>query len=148
MTFHLLKMAVGIESVSHLARVQKARRDARRAKGEKPLNWHFTRNFPRRSARVLDNGSMYWIIRGEIVARQTIITLEERRRDGGRKRCAIGLATKIIRTQPVAHRALQGWRYLGPGDVPPDLATAPPLPKGADRLPASLARELRELCLL
>ncbi len=148
MTFHLLKMAVGIDSVAHLARVQKARRDARRAKGEKPLNWHFTRNFPRRAARVLDGGSMYWIIRGEIVARQTIIALEEHRRDGGRKRCAIGLATKIIRTQPVAHRALQGWRYLGSGDVPPDLAAAPPLPKGAERLPDNLARELRELGLL
>jgi hypothetical protein len=148
MSLHLLKMAVGIDSVAHLARVQKARRDARRARGEKPVNWHFTRNFPRRAAQVLDGGSMYWIIRGEIVARQPIIALEEHRRDDGRKRCAIGLAVKIIRTQPVAHRAIQGWRYLGPNDAPPDLAAAPPLPKGADRLPDGLARELRELGLL
>lgn len=148
MSLHLLKMAVGIDSVAHLARVQKARRDARRARGEKPVNWHFTRNFPRRAAQVLDGGSMYWIIRGEIVARQPIIALEEHRRDDGRKRCAIALAVKIIRTQPVAHRAIQGWRYLGPNDAPPDLTAAPPLPKGADRLPDGLARELRELGLL
>ena len=148
MSLHLLKRAVRIESVAHLARVQKARRDERRARGEKPVNWHFTRNFPRRAAQVLAGGSMYWIIRGEIVARQPIIALETRRRGDGRKRCAIGLAAKIIRTQPIAHRALQGWRYLGPHDAPPDLATAPSRADGADRLPDGLARELRELGLL
>ncbi|MDH3239870.1 MAG: DUF1489 domain-containing protein [Alphaproteobacteria bacterium] len=148
MTLHLLKMAVGIESVAHLARVQKARRDERRAKGERPINWHFTRNFPRRAPELLDGGSMYWIIRGEIVARQRIVALEERRRGEGRKRCAIGLAAKIVRTQPIGHRALQGWRYLAPGDAPPDLGAAPRLPKGAERLPEGMARELRELGLL
>ena len=148
MTLHLLKLAVGIESVAHLARVQKARRAARRAKGERAITWHFTRNFPRRADQVLDGGSMYWIIRGEIVARQRIITLEERRNERGRKRCAIGLEAKIVRTQPVAHRALQGWRYMGASDVPPDLDAAPPRPKGAERLPEGMARELRELGLL
>jgi hypothetical protein len=148
MSLHLLKLAVGIETVADLARLQKARRDARRARGEKPVTWHFTRNFPRRATQVLDGGSMYWIIHGEIVARQKIIALEARRRDDGRKRCAIGLAAKIIRTEPIAHRALQGWRYLGPNDAPPDLAAAPPQAKGADRLPDTLARELRELGLL
>ncbi|HSR55578.1 MAG TPA: DUF1489 domain-containing protein [Alphaproteobacteria bacterium] len=148
MTLHLLKMAVGIDLVAHLARVQKARRAQRRAAGERPLTWHFTRNFPRRAAEVLDGGSMYWIIRGEIVARQPIVALEERRRGDGRKRCAIGLAAKIVRTQPIAHRAIQGWRYLEAGDVPPDLAGAPQQPKGAEKLPDGMARELRELGLL
>ncbi len=148
MSLHLLKMAVGIETIAHLARVQKARRAQRRARGERPVTWHFTRNFPRRAAQVLDGGSMYWIIHGEIVARQRIIALETRRRGDGRKRCAIGLAAKIIRTQPMAHRPLQGWRYLSPNDAPPDLSAAPPQAKGADRLPDGLARELRELGLL
>ncbi len=149
MTLHLLKLAVGIESVAHLARVQKARRADLRAKRERPMTWHFTRNFPRRAADVLDGGSMYWIIRGEIVARQRIVTLEERRRgEGRRKRCAIGLEAKIVRTEPTAHRALQGWRYMGPNDVPADLGNAPPRPKGAERLPEGMARELRELGLL
>ncbi len=148
MTIHLLKMAVGIESVAHLARVQKARRDKRRANGEKPMTWHFTRNFPRQADKVLDGGSMYWVIRGEIVARQAINTLEKRPRGEGRKRCAIGLGAKIIRTEPVAHRALQGWRYLSPGDAPPDLDHTRPRPQGAERLPEPLARELRELGLI
>ncbi|MDX1484593.1 MAG: DUF1489 domain-containing protein [Alphaproteobacteria bacterium] len=148
MALHLLKMAVGIDSVDDLARVQKARRERRRAAGEKPITWHFTRNFPRRAARVLDGGSMYWIIRGEILVRQRIIALEERTRGEGRKRCAIGLAARLIRTEPVSHRALQGWRYLEPGDAPPDLAAVPTRAAGADALPEGLARELRELGLL
>lgn len=148
MTLHLLKMAVRIDSVAHLARVQKARRDALRAQGDKPVTWHFTRNFPRRADEVLDGGSMYWIVRGEIVARQQIIAFEERRRGDGRKRCAIGLTSKIIRTEPMAHRAIQGWRYFPASDAPPDLAAAPVRAKGAERLPDGLARELRELGLL
>lgn len=148
MTLHLLKLAVGIESVAHLARVQKARRAERRANGERPITWHFTRNFPRRAEEVLDGGSMYWVIRGEIVCRQRIIALEERRNQRGRRRCAIGLEAKIVRTVPTAHRAIQGWRYLAPGDAPPDLDRAPDRAKGAERLPDGMARELRELGLL
>jgi len=148
MRLHLLKIAVGIDSITHLTQVQKARRDERRTQGKTPVNYHFTRNFPRRATQVLDGGSMYWIIRGEIVARQPIIALEEHRRDDGRKYCAIGLSIRITRTQPMAHRAIQGWRYLGPKATPPDLAAAPPPPKGADLLPDGLARELRELGLL
>jgi hypothetical protein len=147
-TLHLLKLAVGIESVAHLARVQKQRRADLRAKGERAMTWHFTRNFPRRAEEVLDGGSMYWIIHGEIVARQRIVTLEERRNQRGRKRCAIGLEAKIVRTEPVSHRPLQGWRYMGENDVPPDLGERSPRAKGAERLPEGMARELRELGLL
>lgn len=148
MTLHLLKLAVGVGSVAELARLQKARRAERRARGEKPGTWHFTRNFPRRADEVLDGGSLYWVIRGEIIARQRITALERRVRRDGRKRCAIGLEAKIVRTQPVAHRAMQGWRYLSPADAPPDLESARYSAKGADTLPEGLARELRELGLI
>lgn len=148
MTLHLLKLAVGVGSVAQLARLQKARRDERRKRGEKPGTWHFTRNFPRRAEEVLDGGSLYWVIRGEIVARQRITALERRIRGDGRRRCAIGLAAKIVRTRPVAHRAMQGWRYLSPADAPPDLETRGRPSKGAEALPEDLARELRALGLL
>ncbi|HEX9810350.1 MAG TPA: DUF1489 domain-containing protein [Alphaproteobacteria bacterium] len=148
MALHLLKLAVGIESVADLARVQKARRAERRARGEGGGTWHFTRNFPRRAEEVLDGGSLYWIIRGEIVARQRILGFEERRGRSGRKRCAIALAAPVIRTVPLPHRAIQGWRYLRPEDAPRDLAEARAKARGADRLPAAMARELRDLGLL
>ena len=151
MALHLLKLAVGIESVADLARVQKARRAERRAAGEGAGTFHFTRNFPRRAEEVLDGGSLYWIIRGEIVARQRILAFEERERPGKkRKRCAIRLAADVVRTLPVAHRPIQGWRYLPAEDAPADLRDAPRAAKakGAERLPAALARELRDLGLL
>lgn len=151
MALHLLKMAVGADSVADIARFQKQRRAERRANGEGAGTFHFTRNFPRRADEVLDGGSMYWIVRGEIVARQKILGFEERIRPGKRrKRCAIKLEAKIVRTVPVAHRPMQGWRYLPPDDAPADLtaATAKSAVKGADRLPPKMARELRDLGLL
>lgn len=155
MALHLLKLAVGISSVAELARVQKARRAERRRNGDKPGTYHFTRNFPRQAEAVLDGGSMYWIIRGEIVARQRILGFEECARPGKRrKRCAIRLAAEITRTVPVAHRAIQGWRYLKDADAPADLhsrasrAAVKARPKGAERLPPAMARELRDLGLL
>lgn len=151
MALHLLKLAVGIESVAHLSRVQKARRAERRANGEGGGTWHFTRNFPRRADEVLDGGSLYWIIRGEIVARQRILAFEERIRPGKRrKRCAIRLAAEVVRTVPMPHRAMQGWRYLPAHEAPADLRDAPreKAAKGADRLPDDMARELRELGLI
>lgn len=151
MALHLLKLAVGIESVAHLARVQKARRAERRANGEGAGTYHFTRNFPRQADEVLDGGSLYWVIRGEIVARQRILAFEERIRPGKRRRrCAIKLAAEIVRTVPSPHRAIQGWRYLRPEDAPPDLKDAPAgsRAKGTDKLPAGMARELRELGLI
>jgi hypothetical protein len=144
-------MAVGAESVADVARFQKQRRTERRASGEGNGTYHFTRNFPRRAGEVLDGGSLYWIIRGEIVARQRILAFEERIRPGKRrKRCAIRLAAQIVRTVPMAHRPMQGWRYLKAEDAPPDLKDAAKnsRAKGTDRLPPRLARELRELGLI
>ncbi|MFM2128721.1 MAG: hypothetical protein RL477_267, partial [Pseudomonadota bacterium] len=89
MALHLLKLAVGCETVADLLRRQKERRAERKANGEGPGTFHFTRNFPRQAEEVLDGGSLYWIIKGEIVARQRILGFEERVRPGRRrKRCA------------------------------------------------------------
>jgi hypothetical protein len=146
MALNLLKIAVGIDSVAHLARVQKARRAERRALGVRAVTWHFTRNRPRKTVEILDGGSLYWIIKGEIVARQRILAFEEATGRRGRKRCAIRLAAEIVRTVPQPHRAIQGWRYLPATDAPDDLKDA--APGAAARLPEGMARELRELGLI
>ena len=149
MALHLLKYAVGIESVAHMAKVQKDRRARRLANGEGKGTWHFTRNFPRRSTEVLDGGCFYWIIHGEITACQKIMGLERRERENGRKQCAIRLSSKIIRTQPVVHRPIQGWRYLAPGDAPPNLnAPSKMVKESGTSLPPALRAELRALGLL
>jgi hypothetical protein len=61
--------------------------------------------------------------------------------EGQTKRCEILLADEMIRTAPQPRRAFQGWRYIEPKDVPPDLDGA----DGNEAIPLELALELREL---
>ena len=70
-TVHLLKLCVGVETLSQLATYQ----EGRRARGVALT--HTTRNRPRRADEVLAGGSLYWVIKGVIRARQPIIGLDD-----------------------------------------------------------------------
>ena len=139
-TLHMIKLSVGTETIEGLARWQ----DYRRAETGSDYNRHLTRNFPRRAQEILESGgSMYWVIKGVILARQRIHAFEARENDEGERRCAIVLEQELIPTAPRAHRPFQGWRYFKPEDAPPDLADT-----DTDALPPELAEELRLLGLL
>lgn len=139
-TLHMIKLSVGTESIEGLARWQ----DYRRAETGSDYNRHLTRNFPRRAEELLaGGGSMYWVIKGVILARQRIHGFEPRENQEGERRCAIVLEPELIPTAPRAHRPFQGWRYLKPEDAPADLADT-----NTDELPPELAEELRVLGLL
>ncbi len=135
---HLVKLCVGAESIDDLARWQQERRA--RTGDSRPV--HVTRMWPRRAAEVLAGGSLYWVIRGVILARQPVAALEERRGEDGILRCAIVLEPEIIRTEPAPRRPFQGWRYLAPADAPRDL---PPMRDGDDALPPALSAALADL---
>ena len=138
---HLMKLAVGVRDIAHLAELQAAR-----AKILPPLR-HRTRSFPRRAEEILQGGSMYWVIAGAMVVRQPIVDIIEDRRDDGSACTGIVLEPRLV---PVAGRLMkpfQGWRYLPPADAPPDI-TAARRPRGANALPPELQRALRELCLI
>lgn len=137
---HMIKLSVGTESIDDLAGWQAMRR----AQTGDSVNRHLTRNYPRRGAEILDTGgSMFWVIKGVILARQRIVDFETRENAEGERRCAIVLDPELIPTAPRAHRPFQGWRYLRPEDAPPDLDGS-----GTDALPPELAEELRNLGLL
>jgi len=145
MTVHLVKMAVGIDSVDHLAEVQAERlRQAREADASGVLR-HLTRNTPRRAEEVLDGGSIYWIIKGYIRARQRITGFGEAMGRKGRPRCAFILDPKLVRTELVPHRPIQGWRYMEAPSAPRDLTR-----QSATRtsMPDEMEAELRALGLL
>lgn len=145
MTVHLVKMAVGIESFDHLKSVQADRfRQAKQESGKGQLR-HLTRNTPRRSDDVLDGGSMYWIIKGYIRARQRIIGFGEATGRNDRPRCAILLDPRLVRTELLPHKPMQGWRYMEPASMPEDLSS-----KAIEQtsLPDEMAAELRALGLL
>jgi hypothetical protein len=138
-------MAVGIEDAAHLAAVQKRRlAEASRAKpGQAAMVPHRTRHMPRRAAEILDGGSLYWVIKGAIRARQRILRVE--RQDDGDGRPYCGLDPELVETRPRPVRPFQGWRYLESADAAPDLERA--MARG-DQMPPELAAELRALGLL
>lgn len=138
-TIHLRKLCVGLETVEKLeewvAHISPQRGG---------ITWHITRSWPKRAEELLTGGSLYWIIKGVMQARQRIIGFDEHPGDepDDKPRCKILLEPKVIRTQSWPHRPFQGWRYLKPGEAPPDLDA---LPDGEDQLPPDLAAELRNL---
>lgn len=145
MTVHLVKMAVGVASLSELAERQRLRLEAARAAGEPPRLRHVTRSTPRRAEEILDGGSIYWVVRRRIRARQAIVALERVTGDDGKPRCALILDAELVPVEPRPKRPFQGWRYLDAGAAPPDART---FADDAEELPDEMAEELRALGLL
>ena len=141
---HLVKMAVGIESVHHLHAVQKKRLKGNLDAGLGPLVQFVTRNRPKRFDEVLAGGSMYWIIKGSIRVRQRVLGLDPVVDRDGRKACAIRFDPELVETEAQPYKPIQGWRYLEAEEAPPDRAGA----EDAGDLPPAMRAELRALGLL
>lgn len=140
MTLHLQKLSVGSESIQTLADWQDHVVSRRVAQGLSAHHVHVTRMFPKRKDELLDGGSIYWVIKGNILCRNRIIGLEETTKQGHRA-CAILMDPEIVPVLPAPRRAFQGWRYLQAGDAPADLTGAA---SGAD-LPPGLRAKLIEI---
>ncbi|WP_425073800.1 DUF1489 family protein [Sagittula sp. S175] len=140
-TTHLIKLSVGTESVEDLAAWQ-ASMAPRWPKG---LPRHVTRMWPKREAEVLNGGSIFWVIKGLVQARQKILRLEKVTGQDGIDRCAIVLDRDLIRTTTAPKRPFQGWRYLAPADAPTDL---PAHRKAEEPLPPELASALADIGIL
>ncbi|MGB7253393.1 MAG: DUF1489 family protein [Xanthobacteraceae bacterium] len=145
MPLHLIKLCVGCDSVRDLEDWIKQKLKARRKTGEKPEHIHRTRMVPKRAAELTDGGSLYWVIRGEVMCRQRLRDVRPFRDKDGIGRCGLVLDPKVILVEPRPYRAFQGWRYLAANDAPRDLDKAV---KGAAAMPETLRRELRELGLM
>jgi len=143
MTLHIIKLAVGIDDVEHLATVQALRLKQARDRGNPEILRHVTRNTPRRAAELLDGGSMYWVIKGFVRVRQRLTGVQAVN-DGEGPRCALVLDPQLVQTVLRPHRAFQGWRYLRAEDAPADATTR----ESATDMPEHMATELRELGLL
>ncbi len=135
---HLIKLSVGTESVDGLAAWQ----TTPRAQGADGLPRHVTRMWPKRAEELLDGGSIYWVIKGVILARQRILRLDEVDRGDGIARCGIVLEPELVRVEATPRRAFQGWRYLPASDAPSDLRAAR---QHEDALPPTLQSALAEI---
>lgn len=145
MTVHLVKLCVGAASTEDLAAWQSDRLAEMAAGGQTPQIFHTTFQTPKRGDELLDGGSLYWVIKGCVQARQRLIGLEEGIRDDGSRCCRLVLDPKIVQVRPVPRRAFQGWRYLAAADAPPDLTD---MGGQETEMPAKMRRELAELCLI
>jgi len=140
MTVHLQKLSVGSESIQTLADWQDHVVSRRTQQGLSAHHIHVTRMFPKRREEILDGGSIYWVIKGNILCRNRIVGLEETTKNGHRA-CAIMMDPELIPVFPTPRRAFQGWRYLQEGDQPADLTGA----KSGEDLPPSFRAKLIDL---
>ena len=143
MTVHLIKLCVGCDSIEDLAEWIDYRLDEARRAGRPLVHQHITRMVPKRIADLLDGGSLYWVIKGNVQVRQRILDVQPFVDDEGIGRCRLVLEPKLAATDWQPKRAFQGWRYLEPKDAPADLTEG----RGGDELPPALRAELAELGL-
>jgi hypothetical protein len=130
MPLHIIKLVVGCDTIDDLV--------AWHAETDRPWIMH-TRMTPKRVDEVLAGGSLYRVIKGQIVCRQTILKIDTVG-EGRESRCEVTVDPNLVRVVPTPRRPFQGWRYLVHEDVPADLSEG----EAAD-MPLDLARQLREL---
>lgn len=146
MPLHLIKLAVGCDSVKELKGWVAERMKTAKARGLPQRHIHVTRMVPKRSDEILAGGSLYWVIRGEIAAREKILAIEPFRDRDGIGRCRLVMQPRVIPVAPRPMRPFQGWRYFTEDAAPPDLTRS--AADGVAAMPETMRRELRELGLL
>jgi hypothetical protein len=130
---HISKVAVGCASFDTLKR----RQESRLADGVVPI---VTRFKPTRADELI-GGSIYWIIKHRLAARQTILGFAE----GKDRRTIIRLDPMLVPVRARPKRAHQGWRYLESADAPQDFDGDD---EGLAALPPGLAIKLSALALI
>ncbi|MBB6305801.1 DUF1489 family protein [Xanthobacter tagetidis] len=144
MALHLLKLCVGADSIADLAAWIAERGAAAQAAGRVYEQTHTTRMVPTRTADLLGGGSLYWVIKGQLSARQRLLDIRPFVDGDGIRRCHLVLEPEVVPVVARPSRPFQGWRYLADKDAPADLGAGS---AGAD-MPEDLRRELRQLGLL
>ncbi len=148
MPLHMVKLSVGTESIEDLAQWQAGRLKMQKARGiAAPRLWHTTFQTPKRKDELLDGGSLYWVIKGIIQARNRLIGFDDGQKEDGSPCCLLVLDPELVPVRPTPRRPFQGWRYLAADDVPLDLSSR----GGRDQIaemPPKLRKELATLGLL
>jgi hypothetical protein len=131
---HITKVAVGCSDLEALTR----RLSGRAVSGETYITTRFR---PTRHPELV-GGSLYWIIKHQLIARSPILRFEEDERG----HCLIRLEDPLVPVRARPKRAHQGWRYLPGHEVPEDLGGGEVDDLAA--LPSGLVRELASLYLI
>ncbi|MCS0496677.1 DUF1489 domain-containing protein [Ancylobacter sp. MQZ15Z-1] len=144
MPLNLLKLCVGAESIQDLEEWIAQNLAGKAARGEPAEQFHTTRMVPTRTDELLDGGSLYWVIKGEVACRQRLLAIRPFVDGDGIRRCHLVLEPAVHKVMPRPSRPFQGWRYLAAKDAPADLGVE----ESSTVLPEHLRRELRSLGLM
>ncbi|MCV0426431.1 MAG: DUF1489 family protein [Roseibium sp.] len=144
MTLHLVKLCVGADSAESLQAWIDYRIEQAKLAGLPEHTTHTTRMVPTRKDELLDGGSLYWVIKGKIQARQHLLDIRPFTDDAGIKRCDLVMEPRLILTRYQPKRPFQGWRYLKVDEAPADIRVAGEMAS----MPDTMRRDLTELCLL
>jgi hypothetical protein len=140
---NLVKIAVGVSSLEELSLRQKEFFKGN-LDNSSPYFYHTTRMMPKKHEDIIKTGSLYWVIKGVICARQKVINILRFEDTDGKKRCKIFLEEKITRTAPIRKKPFQGWRYLKRHKTPIDLDD--PIKTSFDsEIPIEVQKQLLEL---
>ena len=145
MALHLIKLCVGVDSVRELAGYMEAGGRAWVRRGLAARHAHVTRMVPKRAEDLLAGGSLYWVIAGQLAARQRLLSIEPFTDEEGIGRCKLWMDATVVKVVPRPVRAFQGWRYLQVAAAPPDLSQAG---DGLAMMPDSMRAELGALGLI
>ena len=107
-SLNISKVAVGCASIDAL----KKRQQLRAAGGVVPI---VTRFRPKRADELI-GGSIYWIVKHRLAARQRILGFAE----SEERKTVIQLDAELVPVRALPKRAHQGWRYLSAEDAPGD----------------------------
>ena len=121
MPLHMLKLCVGAESISDLDEWVEEQMALMRRLGRPEEQTHTTRMVPKRVDEIVGEGSLYWVIKGQISARQRLTEIRPFTDADGIGRCHLVLEPVIVPVEPRPCRPFQGWRYLADKDKPRDI---------------------------
>ena len=100
MPLHLIKLCVGADTPEDL-RLWRAQRAAA---GFRPIV--HTRQTPKRADEIVDGGSLFWVIRGEVLCRQRLLDVRPFVDKSGIGRCQLVLEPKVVLVEPRPYRAI------------------------------------------
>jgi hypothetical protein len=142
MSLNLIKLCVGAESFEDQKSWCEKRLADMEAAGTEVCLFHTTRMVPKRVDELLQGGSLYWVIKGTVQARQKLVDIRPFVDTDGIRRCKLMLGHELVATEWQPRRAFQGWRYLQGEEAPVDLDAS------NEAIPMPLRAELAELGLL
>ena len=117
----------------------------RRRSGQAEEQIHTTRMVPKRVEELLDGGSLYWVIKGQVSCRQVLRDIRPFTDQSGIGRCQLVLNPEIMPIVPRPCRAFQGWRYLLDHEKPADISAGE---AAIVDMPDDMRRELAQLGLI